>query len=77
MDQDFKHASAVPLVRPPPCVPVHPPLDAQMCGILQQPDILDRGILLCFGCFSGCRLKGKDKDNFSFCHGAELTPLSI
>ena len=35
--------AAVPSVLPPLCVPVHPPLNVQICGNLWHPSGLSRG----------------------------------
>ena len=40
--QGHRHTTA-PLVPSPLCVPVHLPLDVQMCGILHHPGVLGRG----------------------------------
>ena len=38
--------SAVAQVPLPLCFPVHPPVDAQVCGIFQGPDVVGRGSFL-------------------------------
>lgn len=58
-----------PLVPPPLCVPVHPLLDVQMWGILQNTCVLGRDT------FVGCRLMGREK---KVSHASMmLTPLSL
>ena len=44
--QDYKHHLYFSLVLSLLCVPVHPPLGAQMCGTLLHPGVLNRGIFV-------------------------------
>lgn len=46
----------------------------QMCGVLWCPSVLGRGALLRCGYLPGCRLKGRDKSEVSFCHVAYVSP---
>ena len=55
------------------CVPVHPPSEVQMSVSLQQPGVLGTGTLLSYGCFTSCRLKGRNKGSVSCCHDADNT----
>ena len=66
-------ASAVPLVPPPPCVPVHPPIGVQMCGSLASWCVGQRNLCLSYGCFTSCRLKARDKGSVSCHHDADIT----
>ena len=65
--------STVPPVLPFLCVLVQPPLDVQICGLLWRPSVLGRGALLHCGYLPGCRLKGRDQSEVSFCHVADIS----
>lgn len=55
-------------------VPVHPSSDIQMSGFLQSPSVWVEKLLLNYGCFNNCRLKGRDEESMSCCHNANVTP---
>lgn len=55
-------------------VPVHPSSDIQMSGFLQSPSVWVEKLLLNYGCFNNCRLKGRDEESMSCCHDANVTP---
>ena len=48
-----------------------------MCEIFQHPVVLGEARLLSCRCFTGCRLKERDKSNFSLCHVSDITFLFI
>ena len=45
----------------------------QMCGILQHPGGLSRGIFVTMRMFYDCRLKGSVKESTSLCHATDIT----
>ena len=56
---------AVLLVLPPLFVPVHPPLDVQISGILLHLLCWAEAPLLSCGCFTGYRLKGRQREHLT------------
>ena len=54
--------SAAPPVLPPLHVPVHPPLDAEMCRALVILVCWAEEASLNYGCFTGFRLKGRQRE---------------
>ena len=59
--------SKIPLFPPPLCVPVHPPLDEQVCGILWHPGMLGRGTFVELWVFYWLQMEGE-----RLCHSAML-----
>ena len=51
----------------------HPPLNVQVCGILQHPGVLGRCGFVELWCFTGYRLKRKDKGSVSLQQDADVT----
>lgn len=64
------------LILPSLCIPVHPPLHVQMCGILQHPGVLGQVIFVELRIFTGCSLKRRDKESISRSTVMLMAPLS-